>query len=395
MRLLILGNGFDLHHLLPTKYINFLNVINFLIKEYDQENMKSIADVFGKEELQKIDKDIKRSYEQYFNIYNKIFIDKERVLNLIEKAKTNKWFIFLTKSFNKDAGWIDFEKEIEKVLDVYNKALINISKQFSFRKANLIEAQAECIFVNLVNFYCYGRTYFANSTEQVKQVKNEYLKEDPVGSKYYIVNKEKIIKELYDSLTDLASLLREYLNIFIEQTTKEFTNIFEANPEFCGDKVISFNYTQTYENIYGNNDTISHIHGKVDHEIVLGINPNNHDEINDMDTSFIMFKKYYQRVFYKTDTKYLLDSKILRKSRINDFSKELIIVGHSLDKTDEDIIKEWILWAKKIVIYYYSENDVGKYIKNIVSMFGKSGFDEIRKDNKVEFKQLKEIKFKN
>jgi len=30
MNVLFLGNGFDLHHHLPTKYINFLNTIDSL-----------------------------------------------------------------------------------------------------------------------------------------------------------------------------------------------------------------------------------------------------------------------------------------------------------------------------------------------------------------------------
>ncbi|MBO5338897.1 MAG: hypothetical protein J6A96_04275 [Clostridia bacterium] len=48
MDVYVIGNGFDLQHLLPTKYINFLNVVNFLISYYDKENMKTVGDVFSK-----------------------------------------------------------------------------------------------------------------------------------------------------------------------------------------------------------------------------------------------------------------------------------------------------------------------------------------------------------
>ena len=54
MNLLLLGNGFDLYHKLPTRYDNFLHTVDFLIQYYKPE-MKTIADVFGDSRLQKED----------------------------------------------------------------------------------------------------------------------------------------------------------------------------------------------------------------------------------------------------------------------------------------------------------------------------------------------------
>ena len=54
MRILLIGNGFDLHHWLPTKYENFLHTINFL-KRYYTSDMKTVGSIMGNAELQKVD----------------------------------------------------------------------------------------------------------------------------------------------------------------------------------------------------------------------------------------------------------------------------------------------------------------------------------------------------
>ena len=41
MKVLLLGNGFDLNHKFPTSYINFLNTVTFL-KEIDREKISTI-----------------------------------------------------------------------------------------------------------------------------------------------------------------------------------------------------------------------------------------------------------------------------------------------------------------------------------------------------------------
>ena len=65
-------------------------------------------------------------------------------------------------------------------------------------------------------------------------------------------------------------------------------------------KVFSFNYTNTIETLYASEEKVYHIHGNINDNIVLGVNPDKHDEIENIDTLFIQFKKYFQRVFYKT-----------------------------------------------------------------------------------------------
>ena len=63
----------------------------------------------------------------------------------------------------------------------------------------------------------------------------------------------------------------------------------------------------------------------------------------------------------------------------------LYVIGHSLDQTDKDIIQEIFCVADKIIILYHEEKVVGDYISNLVSLYGKTGFDSLRVQKKIEF----------
>ena len=146
------------------------------------------------------------------------------------------------------------------------------------------------------------------------------------------------------------------------------------------DFVITFNYTNTYELLYKNSEVV-HIHGNVNTKIVLGVNPDGADVIETVDTTFVPFKKYFQRIKYKTDIQYL--DFIQRNKNDSDFV--LYIIGHSLDSTDKDIIQEAFSVAKKIFIFSYDENDESNHISNLVSFFGKSDFDVMRREKDISF----------
>ena len=125
--------------------------------------------------------------------------------------------------------------------------------------------------------------------------------------------------------------------------------------------------------------------------MVLGINPDSKDELNELDTTFIQFKKYYQRIVYRTDLDYqdfikrigISYSQSPTLSNSNNFI--VIVAGHSLDKTDEDIIKQVFNLADKIVILCHNDQAIGKYIKNLITIYGKKEFDNLRSKTDLEF----------
>lgn len=145
--------------------------------------------------------------------------------------------------------------------------------------------------------------------------------------------------------------------------------------------VINFNYTNTYK-IYGNAD-IHHIHGEIGkNNIVLGIK----DGVV-KGSNFIYFKKYFQRIQKRTGLKYknwINRVKFLSDRRI------FHIIGHSLDKTDGDILRDIILSPNtdKVIIYYHNQEAYEQQVINLIKVLSKDTFLELYEEFKIVFKEL-------
>ena len=85
---------------------------------------------------------------------------------------------------------------------------------------------------------------------------------------------------------------------------------------------------------------------------------------------------------YDTDTEYL--------SWINQDGLEytLMVMGHSLDVTDADIIMDLFAKAREITIVYHDDSAKSSYIGNIIKMYGYTGFDKLRKEQNLTFRHV-------
>ena len=90
MNILLLGNGFDLHHKFPTAYIDFLHTLQFLVEHYDESTMKTVASVFGDERLKSKCKNIEKSFAEYKSSYEKIPLENTKIWFLKEKAQNKQ-----------------------------------------------------------------------------------------------------------------------------------------------------------------------------------------------------------------------------------------------------------------------------------------------------------------
>lgn len=380
MNVLFLGNGFDLFHKLPTKYSNFLNTIDCL-SSLDISKITMVGDVFANTDLNYRDKEIHASYKEYREIYDKTSID----LTSLKQLKTlpnNLWYKYLSKALKGDSSWIDFEKEIFSVTQSFQKTFeFTVNEKLKFLKLD----QGEKYIVEKFNFFLYPPNTNGLSSGY-RCIKTEYLIEYPLGSKNKILNKPKIIQELSQQLSSLADGLKIYLKCFIENTVKNIscTLALQWQQAFKHtDHVITFNYTNTYEQFY-KKVNVMHIHGNIDHHIVLGINPDGADNIETVDTTFIPFKKYFQRIKYKTDLSYL--DFMAKNKGTKDIA--LYIIGHSLDMTDKDVIQETFSLARKIYILNYDETDESNHISNLINIFGKAEFDKMRREKDITFMSM-------
>lgn len=383
MNILFLGNGFDLFHKLPTKYINFLNTVDSLSTQ-NVDNISSVGNVFSNEFLNGKDKEIRTSYGEYGALYDQIAIEKDCLIQLKSLTVKNLWFKYFSNSLKHDVTWIDFEKEIFTVIKSFQEFFNICTKTtVSLRKLNV----SQQYIIKEFNFFLNPSTGNEISLG-TRYVKDEYLIEDPVGSKNKIINKSKIVNELYMQLTELADGLKIYLKFFVEKMVEKMPNTqaLQWKQAFQHtDYAITFNYTNTYELLYKKVE-VAHIHGNVNSKIVLGVNPDGSDIIETVDTTFVQFKKYFQRIKHKTDITYL--GFVEKYKDIDDVV--LYVIGHSLDITDKDIIQEAFSVANKIYILSYDESDESKHISNLINIFGKSDFDTMRREKDISFMSISE-----
>ena len=201
---------------------------------------------------------------------------------------------------------------------------------------------------------------------------------------------EKIVNYFITSLNSFSGILKSYFEIFVDYPAKKMAEKGLLNlPNFLPEDaaVISFNYTNTYEYITKRDDII-HIHGNVRNNIVLGINPGSDDFSDNPDITYIKFKKYYQRAYYSTEDNYIefINCEKNMQGDFDGYSVKLIVFGHSLDITDKDIIEDLFDIATEIKIYYHNDKAKENYIENIVRIYGKSKYDNLRRNKDLALK---------
>ncbi|MBQ7889705.1 MAG: hypothetical protein IJ356_08080 [Erysipelotrichaceae bacterium] len=224
MNVLLLGNGFDLYHSLPTKYHNFLHTVDFLISHQSQK-FNTVADVLGKDSLREIDGYIDKCYEKHNAAYSKCELDQNKVKRLIQLAIDNYWFKYLNKTFNKDVGWIDFEKEVAVVLEAFRELKKQDTPQFG--QCTVLKDNTHNFIINEFDFFL--ERYFSDSLDitVISKVSDEYIVEYPLSSGIRHSNHEKIVKKLINQLNELSEALKLYLDCFVDSTV---SYIFENEP---------------------------------------------------------------------------------------------------------------------------------------------------------------------
>ena len=209
-----------------------------------------------------------------------------------------------------------------------------------------------------------------------------------LAPKYYShefgLNKREILKLLRQQLDEVIRLLQIYLNQEMDRKRGELRAIpqIEAiDPSY----VISFNYSDTYK-IYGIKlEDVFHVHGSLDREnMVLGFNDDNSENLD-----FIYFKKYFQRL--QKLTGYMDPDKLGHKNSLGQYVYSNIhFYGHSMDRTDEDIIRKLRVMSTGFVIYTYNQEDYEQKVINLIHVFGKEDAMDMIEKKFIQFVSCEE-----
>ena len=353
MNILVIGNGFDIAHGLPTQYSYFLEYIQ-AINSYE----------ISKSEGKLISENNK--YQYFSSLYLERPVIYKELHTLIDNNKWIKYFLSIYKSRCEEGktGWIDFESEISIIIRALDSAYKLLSEQFHVGKE---EGTLEQWQLNMLCPILYPG-------------KDIYKAEFSSFNTNFILNCKHM---LLTDLNKLTRCLEIYLSDYISYETLPLFDIESLKI----DKVLSFNYTKTYECLYAKKTNKSidydYIHGKADISksvqdcnLVLGIDEYLNNGLENTDNEFIQFKKFYQRIYKMTGCHYKdwLDKKTRNgKEWLGETPPGLhiYIYGHSLDVTDKDILYDLITAEGAITtIFYHNKEALGKQIANLVKVIG-------------------------
>lgn len=360
MKVLIIGNGFDLAHNLKTSYTDFLDFLNVVLELYDNKknNSYSISN-------------IKSGHEKTFKYCHYIIENTAIMKYIFNLAVNNCWVNYFTNLNIGKNGWVDFESEISEVLQKIEElylSCINTDNPDSDK-------------INELSDYLY-HTFHLYKKHAIKDIVQNHPS--------LISDFTFVINILLNDLSKMTHCLEIYLNYAINNKPIDIRLPDIENITF--NKILSFNYTNTFERIYDPNKKCEYdyIHGQAQEvpfatylyyrnidscKLILGIDEYLKDERKNIDNMFIQFKKFFQRVYKKTGNNY---AKWI--SGVQDViggvpmyynSMELHIFGHSLSSTDSDILSKFILRPKTTTIIYYHNNiDLNNKIINLIKIIG-------------------------
>ena len=397
MNILVIGNGFDLAHGLPTKYVDFLEMIQCFKSIINEPNIMKAGG------LDNIEKPIYAFLDRFIFEEGALRVEFNRLI------EDNFWIeYFLENPMYQKENWIDFESEISKVIKQLNEDMY-----FDDVKRWQLD-------------------------DEINDLANEYL--EKIYSKYTSTLRSMVIltdgksesvtfrqirDRLYSDLNRLIRALEIYMTSYIEQM--EFNLESPDINNICFDGILSFNYTDTYEKLYDSKRLANYdyIHGKANiknkiytNNMVLGIDEYLPTHRKDKDVDFISFKKFYQRIYKETGCEYrkwvddIRSNNPIKNRTYGGFDENgnkviestyssqhnLYIFGHSLDVTDGDILKDLILNDNvHTTIYYVNKDVMGQQIVNLVKVIGQ---DELikrtgGKNKTIEFKKQADMIWKS
>lgn len=348
MQILILGNGFDIEHKLPTQYKDFL--------EFTDEFSQIISSKEKEKCIAKIEvEERKKFFEKVFST------EKKELRNSLEQNLVdNKWIqYFFRNQIYLNENWIDFENEISKMIILLEKAKKAYEKDSLF-STEIVSCPKE------YNIFC---------REMFVLEKNSSISD--ISSQAFTHNKKTLLRDLNRLIKALEIYLAEYVG---DLEIKNYnSDIAKLNPTH----VLSFNYTNTYERVYDNgcrNIQYDFIHGQAIKgnlgvsNMVLGIDEYFDVEERSKNIEFIEFQKYYQRMQKKTKCDYKEWKEEIAEARKQDKKNErveLYVFGHSLDSTDKDVLLEFLLNdGVTTTIYYYDQDAYERGLANLVKILG-------------------------
>ncbi len=177
-------------------------------------------------------------------------------------------------------------------------------------------------------------------------------------------NNEDMASNLYTIVSQVKDLFAEWvedIDIEIAKVKPSFLNLIEPRDIF-----LTFNYTDTLEEVYGiDKDRVCHIHGKQGENILFG-HGNTEDYTDEYMSKNIGSENSLSELdnFLKKDTKQALLEHMHFFDGIDDAIKEVYSIGFSYADVDLVYIKEICMKLSEDVVWYlndFNPSDIPKF----------------------------------
>lgn len=401
-RLVIIGNGFDLAHGLPTGYCDFINWYwkNLFVKIQDLRSStpSNYEDDFiivnfkfeakrEEDEFTIIDKDISElsDYDSLKKFISKYKSYKKRsngrYTEYSNECSVSFKSLFFQKICTKQSvqNWVDIENEYYSML---KDSLDKINGNFVVQKLN-------------------------QDFEQVKKLLEKYLTAE-IEEKYSLYTNhrinELIVKRKYEN-EDIDGLFREISSVDVQNVENAVANSITGNGYpyrmlyINNIYYLNFNYTSLIEKFaskHNNRITFNQIHGKLEDKS----NPINFGFGDEMDDDYKTIEK-------KDDNEYLKNIKSFAylntpnyKSLIDFLESDkfqVYIMGHSCGLSDRILLNKVFEHKNciSIKIYYFKNGDYDNYTdiaQNVSRHFNKKEMMRERIVNKTFCEPLPQTK---
>lgn len=413
MKLVVLGNGFDLANNLPTKYKNFFDYYNdkysiefdyiygLLHKEKKSKITDSLSGVIPNETYSRIEDELRKGIKKDFNITNTI----------VKNPYISIWNLYFwhAKENLKMNNWSDVEGQIAEVINDFSSLTLLGSEKCINNISDLID-----------NFYNYNIEKTKNKISSYDIIYKEdiYISFsledrfrficDSIVLKRY--RKPKSNEDIYylDVLKKELEIFEEGFRQYISKISKEIidknkrtyrSHLLEIADDFTSKKLylLNFNYTEFSNAGATKIDTVTmsynkvnidikqiNVHGTHQSKIIFGI-----DQTDQNEKSFYQFTKTYRKMEYSDDipTIQLPEPKYI---------SEIVFYGHSLSNPDysyfHSLFDYYNIYGSEIKLCFkYSlhkdksnckHNNIQK-IMELLKTYGEKMFDRARGENLV------------
>ncbi|MBQ6539567.1 MAG: hypothetical protein IJL71_00890, partial [Oscillospiraceae bacterium] len=274
MNILIVGNGFDLAHDLPTRYTDFMTFLT-LAEELNNAGDMSGIDTYA----------YNRSHANIQKYLLDLSYSKDRLQQIMSFITNNTWYHYFKYILEGNCGigknWIDFESEIKNIVEYFDRQTNDI--------------------------YSVVR----RPTKQRQETEQFYSIYVGCMSLKYDSTYKEFIDKLYYDLLRLTDCLEYYLRHCVDRVTQYGTgsSCRLRSPDIMdigAHAVLSFNYTHTFEHFYLRSHRtakLHFIHGDINsgatekgNDMVLGVNEYWDGDEKDTRVNFNLFKKFVQRI---------------------------------------------------------------------------------------------------